>query len=74
MEGIEKSLDLLCNIRQLSTLVDIRIYVNAEKQKLDYRGTTEYEYCAINSRFETLQEIEDLLNNKIEVLSKQTPI
>lgn len=65
MEGIEKSIDLLCSVRELSTLVDIRNYVTGEKSKLNYNGTTEYEYCAIKSRFETLKEIEDLLNNKI---------
>lgn len=65
MEGIEKSLDILCNMRELSTLMDIRNYVTGEKIKLDYTGVNEYEYCAIKSRFETLTEIEDLLNNKI---------
>ena len=65
MEKFGKSLDLLCNIREMSTLVDIRNYVTGEKSKLNYNGTTEYEYCAIKSRFETLKEIEDLLNNKI---------
>jgi len=65
MEQFGKSLDLLCNIREMSTLVNIRNHVTGEKSKLNYNGTTEYEYCAIKSRFETLTEIEDLLNNKI---------
>lgn len=74
MEQFGKSLDLLCNIREMSTLVNIRNHVTGEKSKLNYNGTTEYEYCAIKSRFETLQEIEDLLNEKIKVLSKQVPV
>jgi len=74
MEQFGKSLDLLCNIREMSTLVDIRNYVTREKMKLNYNGVNEYDYCAIKSRSETLQEIEDLLNEKIKALSKQVPV
>lgn len=73
MTGFEKKLDLLCNIRELSTLMDIRNYVTREKTKLNYNGVNEYDYCAIKSRFETLTEIEDLLNSKIQIIKTINP-
>lgn len=71
MEGIEKSLDILCNIRELSTLVDIRNCITEKKSKLNYGGANEYDYFAIKSRFETLEELENLINDKIKEIKNK---
>lgn len=74
MEGIEKSLDLLCNIRELSTIMDIKNHITREKDKIDYKNIDEFQYCALKSRFETLEELESILNEKVKTLSKQVPV
>lgn len=68
----EKTIDLLCNVRELATLVDIRNYITTEKDKISYNGVTEYDYCKIEGRLATLTELESLINEKIKLLTNKS--
>lgn len=63
-----KAIDILLNTRELSTLLDIKNYVTRRKDELDYKGVSEYDYCKQEGRFDTLTEIENLINEKIKNL------
>lgn len=63
-----KAIDILLNTRELSTLADIKNYVTRQKDELDYKNVSEYQYCSLSSRFDTLTEIENLINEKIKNL------
>lgn len=67
----DKMVDNLLKLREMSTLVDIRAYVTSKKDELDYKGISEYDYCKLEGRFETLKEIEDLINEKIKNLKNE---
>jgi len=66
MEGIEKSYELLSRIKCLNHFHEIKSWVNEQIDLLDNTGKTEWEYCAIKSRYDTLKEFENIINDKIK--------
>lgn len=67
-----ESIELLCNIRSVTNLVEMRTEVGKLlSESMVGRKETECEYCERKSRIDTLQEITDMINKKIELITKQ---
>ena len=67
----EKVIDKLLNARELSVLLDIKNFVSYKKDELDYKNKDEYQFCSDSGKLEICEEIEKLINEKIELLDKQ---
>ena len=67
----QNSIDILLNARELSTLLDISNFVKYQKGLLEYKSLDEFQYCESNGKLTAYEEIEKLINEKIELLDKQ---
>lgn len=63
----EKSLDLLCDIKELNTIVKIRNYINNKRDKIEIKGN-EYNYCEQNAKLIVYNDLLEFLNNEIKTL------
>ena len=64
-ESLEKSWELLCKMRQVATLVDVRNFVATKRGEMEYSNISEYDYCKLQGKLEILNELESLINEKI---------
>jgi hypothetical protein len=65
-------IDILLNMRELSTLIDIKNYITIKKDELDYKGIDEYSFCKYEGKLDVLLELENLLLNKIITVKEKT--
>jgi len=68
----DQSIDLLCKMREMSTLVDILNNLSNQLDSLNAIGVDEYEYCKIEGKKEAITEMHELINNKIKNLRNGT--
>jgi len=67
----EKAIDRLLSARELSANLDILNFVKYQKSLLEYKSLDEFQYCESNGKLMAYEEIEKLINEKIELLDKQ---
>lgn len=62
----QKPIDLLLKTRELSTLLDIKSYINDNTTCIDCNN--EYTYLESRAYNKALEDLEELINNKIAKL------
>lgn len=60
-----KSIDLLCSLREISTLYAIRNSLEEKLKECSVIGQTEYDFCSMSARIYTLNEVILEINDKI---------
>ena len=63
---------ILCNIRLLTILVEMRTEVSNMIEKLDCDPKDEYSYLECRAKIDALREVGNLINSKIESVSNKS--
>lgn len=66
-----KSIDLLCSMRELTTLYSIKTSLEDKIEKCSVLNINEIQYCETSARILTLNEVIQELNEKILELTKK---
>ena len=71
-EGRDELHGMLCNIRILTILAEMRTEVSNMIEKLDCDPKDEYNYLECKAKMDALKEVGDLINNKIISVSNKS--